>query len=150
MRRSVGYVDVLALALVLSGCGAKPYWVRPSHYVRALGQEDAAIPALDRNNRPTYLRVEAITRVYPTDPQTGLAVAEAKRPGMGWLIAGPILIGVGGGVMATPKEGDGTGEAVIGASIAVAGLALTIVGLLSGGREDDAPSPGFPATVAEP
>jgi len=156
LRRPSVHVDVLLLVLVhvlvlgLWGCGAKPYWVRPSHLARAQGVEDAAIPALDPHAQPTFLYVDAITEVFPTDPRTGLAVANARKPGLGYRIAGPILAGVGVLLVATPKEGDGTGEAIAGASLLGLGVALTIYGFVAGGREADEPSPGFPRTVAEP
>lgn len=143
---------MLLAVVLLSACGGRAYWVRPSHYARARGREDAVIPALDRKNEPTFLRVETIDAVYPPDPQSGLAVAEASSSRRGYLIAGFITAGAGGLFLAAPKEGTGdhTGEVVAGAAILGVGVALVAWGFATEGAEADGPSPGFPATVQEP
>lgn len=149
----------LALLWCAGGC-TRRYFVRPSHLARTQAGTDAVLPALDDEREPTFLRASAIRRLEGLDA-TGLQQLRARDARnflrvTGWVST---AIGVLLGTIALPilvdqEPGD---EAIAGLVFGVEsivhlaiGVPFLAAGYLSGGAEEEGPSPGMPASILEP
>lgn len=142
---------------------SRAYYVRTDHlqyaeHLAAQTGRPVAMPALDESGRETCLEHESIRVVESVDPMTGLARVRVRDGRTGATATGTALL-VAGAVVVSASLGPGhpckgcipNGSVrEFGASMAVAGFAVLLAGLLSDGAEEDAPTPGMPRSFADP
>jgi hypothetical protein len=160
-RRLVRVV-VLGLAVLLASAACtRRYYVRPSHLTRAQTVPDAVLPALDDDRAPTFIEARRVRRMGLLDPATGLQEVRASDARnflrvTGWIPTGLAVIFATIALPAVAEDGFDDTDSIgfvftIEAAVHFAiGLPFLVLGYLNGGAEADGPSPGMPATLAEP
>jgi hypothetical protein len=149
----------LSLVVLALGCSSR-YFVRPAHLeqaraVQATGGGDVAIPAVDRDREPTFLRASTVRQTLGTDPYGLLEVsARDLRPGLritGWIVGGmgAVLGLTASGTYSAGSDFDAVTTILLvqGVVLLAAGVPLLVLGYTIDGPESDRPSPGMPAAL---